>query len=98
MSNAARLLRGRQHPRQPVTQQHAVGQVGKRVVVGQPFDALLVVFLLGNVDESTDVMNDLAVFVAIHADRHPLRENLAVLAPVPQLALPVADFIGHHVR
>jgi len=75
---------------QPVVEQPAVGQLGERVVVGLVLDPLLILLELGDVTEDAGVMGYLAVIVGDGGDGEQLGIDLAVLAPVPDLALPVA--------
>jgi len=73
-----------------LVQAEPVGQVGERVVVGEVTVFFLGGLALGDVDETADVMADLAATIAHGGDGQPFGIGLAGLAPVPQLALPAA--------
>ena len=73
-----------------VGQQAAVEQAGQVVEEGQPFDAVLGLLALGDIDVGGDEMRGRTVFAGDRRNDHPFRVNLAVLAPVPDLALPAA--------
>ena len=75
---------------QAVGQQGAVGQASEGVVVGVELQLQLVLFEGGDVGEQREVLAHHALFVAHGADGLHLGVVLAVLAAVPQLALPVA--------
>jgi hypothetical protein len=76
---------------QAVVEQRPVGQPGQFVVRRQVLDALLRLAHLGDVAEHADVVDHLAVLVLDGIDRQPFEERLAVLAAVPDLALPDAQ-------
>ena len=80
----------RQGVAQPIGQQHAVGQAGERIVVGNEFQLLLVLLLRGDVGKQRHVMPGVAGAVAHGADGQQLGVFFAVLAPVPQFAGPIA--------
>ena len=73
-----------------VGQQGAVGQPGEQVEMRHPADALLVGLALAHVRENADVMRSLPLGVLDAADGEPLGIHLAVLAPIPDFALPQA--------
>ena len=72
----------------------AVGQTGQGVAVGQKFQPLLLLFLLGNISEHAHVVGDVAIGIAHGRQRHVLGEHLAVFAFVPDFALPVAGALN----
>ena len=74
---------------QLVPEPGAVGQARERVVVRQVFQLPLLGLFFGDVGEHAHVMRDLARRVAHGRQRHVLRKDFAVLAAVPDLALPV---------
>jgi hypothetical protein len=87
------LLIARTHDQrvlQAVQQQPAVGQARQRVGERQQLDAFLVLLLVRDVREGGHIVGGLALGVAHGRDGQPLWVHLAVLAPVPDLALPAA--------
>jgi hypothetical protein len=74
----------------PVVEQRPVRQSGQRIVVGEEVDMLLGALAFGDVVEAADVVRDCAVPVPDGGDRQPGRKDLAILAPVPDLAAPDA--------
>ncbi|KFB74144.1 MAG: hypothetical protein AW09_000574 [Candidatus Accumulibacter phosphatis] len=78
---------------QAVIEQCPVGQSGQFIVGCQILDALLRLAHRGNVAEHADVVDHLAAFVLDGIDRQPFKESLAVLAAIPDLALPDAQAI-----
>ena len=77
---------------QPVQQQAAVGQLGERVVKGQPLDLVFRCLALGDVAHGADVMTDLAIVAQHRADAQPFRVDFAVLAAIPDFPLPGTQF------
>ncbi len=75
---------------QAVEQQRAVRQARERIEKGQFPDPLFRDLAFGDVVMRDDIMADDAVVAAHRRDREPLRIDLAVLAAVPDLALPSA--------
>ncbi len=75
---------------QPLLQQAAVGQPGEIVVMGQVAQTLLDLAPHAEVGDEGDHMGDAAVGITHLAQLHPLRIDLAALARLDQLALPVA--------
>eukprot|EP00659_Diplonema_papillatum_P013429 gene13429-biopygen13469 len=75
---------------QAAFKQGAVGQAGQRVVVGLVIEARLGVLEAGDVGKHGDEVGDRLLAVAHGADGQPAGVQLAVLAPVGDLALPVA--------
>ena len=73
-----------------VHQQPAIGQAGQRIVEGQAPDLLLSVLTLGDVHQGADEMGHHPLRIFHRRDGEPLRINLATLASVPDLPLPVA--------
>ncbi len=71
-----------------IGQQAAVGQAGQRVEMRQPVNVRLVRLVRRDVGDDRDVVADLAVFVVHAADRRELGIQVAVLAPVPEFAVP----------
>jgi len=71
-------------------QQHAVGEVGERVVVRHLRQAVFLRLHHRDVGEHRDVVAHIAGLVVDYRHRQQQRRHLAVLAPVPDLALPVA--------
>ena len=76
-----------------------VGQSRQRIVVGQPAQAGFGFLEVGDIGKYPDVMAVAARWVTHHADRHPLGVDLAILAPVADLALPMSllEQTGPHV-
>ena len=79
-----------QRLRQAALQVVAVVEAGQRVVTRQVVDARLGRLALADVGEAGDVVRHRAGLVADQRNRRPFRIGAAVLAPVPQLALPEA--------
>ena len=75
---------------QPVGQQHAVGHRGQRVIVCDMFELLFMLLQRRDVGEQRHILLGLAVCVAHGTDGLHHRIHLAVLAPVPDFAGPVA--------
>jgi hypothetical protein len=73
-----------------VGEQVAVGQVGQRVVARQVLDALGCRLAFGKVAEDADVVRQPPVAVIDGGNAQPFGNQLAVLAPVGDLALPAA--------
>ena len=59
----------------------------------QPPDMFCVLFLLSDVTEDAHIMGNPALSIQHPAEGHPPRIHASILAPVQQLALPVADSI-----
>ena len=81
-----------------LAQQGTVGQAGEGVVIGEVAQLLLGALAVGDVGSDADPVAALAVGVAHFRHLHPAQELLAVLAPLPQLAAPVAvarQFLAH---
>jgi hypothetical protein len=74
----------------PALKVGAVGQVGQGVEMRQMVDLLFCRLALRDVDEAADVVLNVAVCAADGGDRKPLRVDAAVLASVPDFALPLA--------
>lgn len=89
-AQAAGLFAVQQGGLQAVFEQGAVGQAGEGVVVCLVVQACLSVLEAGDVGEDSDEMGDEVVLVAHGADGQPARVDVAVLAAVVDLALPVA--------
>ena len=79
-----------QRAAQAILEQQTVGQAGQRVVVGLVVESRLGMLEAGDVGEYANEVGDLVVGVAHGADGQPLGVELAILALVPDLALPVA--------
>ena len=92
----AAALGQRQRLRDAVAQQLAVGKIGEGIVVGEMVHSLLALLALGDVGEDLDVVAGPALRIAHHADGEPLEEHVAVAAPIPHFALPVA--VAIHFR
>ena len=75
---------------QPVVQQHAVGQAGQGIEMGDALELELVFFLLRNVREQRHVPQQRAVGCFHGTDGQHLGIHLAGLAAVPDLARPFA--------
>ena len=75
---------------QLVAEPRAVGQPRERIVVRQKLQPLLLHLFFRNVGEHAHVVRDLPGRVAHGRQGHVLWKHLAVLAAVPDLALPVA--------
>jgi hypothetical protein len=73
---------------QPVLQQAAVGQLGERVVEGQPLDLVFSRLALGDVAHGGYIVADAAVVTQYGADAEPFRVDFPVFTPVPDFALP----------
>ena len=73
----------------PILQQGAVGQAGQWIIICQLADTLLRGVPLGDIGFNANVIKHFSGSAMINADRQPDRVHLAVLAPVPDLALPV---------
>ena len=73
-----------------VLDQAAVRELGQGVVVCLKADALFILLALGDVAEGGDIILGAVAFPPHGGDRQPFREHLAVLAAVPDLALPPA--------
>ncbi len=76
-----------------VEQQATVGQAGERVVIGQSMDLRRRLLVLGDLGERAHVVSDFSLGVPDAGDGQPFGIYLAILAPVPHYALPVALFI-----
>ena len=74
---------------QPIGQQHAIGQTGQRIIMGDLLEPTLVLLLHADVGEQTDEMTDLASPVDHRADGEHFDEHLAILASIPDLSVPV---------
>ena len=74
-------------------QVEAIRQVGEGIVVRQMADLLFRLLALGNVHEAAEVVFDLALAVLDRRDRQPLRVAAAILAPIPDLALPMSALL-----
>ena len=75
---------------EPLYQQAAIRQSGQRVVVGEIAQILLVALAFGDVGHHADVVRAQAEMIVHGADFEPAEEFLPVLAPLPQLAAPMA--------
>ena len=74
---------------QAVVEQAAVGGAGERVEIGDAVELLFLALEPADVREGGHVVQQPAIAVANAADRQHLGELAAVLAAVPQFALPV---------
>ena len=86
--------------RQTLAEQRAIRQTGQRVVIGEIAQFLLGALAFGDVVGHADVMRAAPGRVAHFADFDPAQEFLAVLAFLPQLAVPVAageERLAHRV-
>ena len=83
----ARLLHGQPHL---MTKPAAIGQTRESILVRHVLQPLLLRLFFGDIDEHAHVMRNFASQIAYHRQRHVLGKDLAVLAAVPDLALPVA--------
>ena len=79
-----------QRQAQAILEQAPVRQPGQRIVVGQRADLLLALLALGDVGEDPGELVLAAELVTDLGDGQPLGIDFAALAPVPDLALPVA--------
>ncbi|MNO99281.1 hypothetical protein D3C76_910470 [compost metagenome] len=75
-----------------VVEQQAVRQVGERIMMGQVGQLALAVLDRADIAEHRHIVAELAAVIADRADGLPLRVHLATLAPVPDLAAPLALF------
>ncbi|CAH0318684.1 hypothetical protein SRABI112_05207 [Pseudomonas mediterranea] len=73
-----------------VGKQHAVGQAGQRIVMGQVRQFVLRILDRTDVGEHCNVLADLAVVVDERPDRLPLREDLTTFASIPDFPAPFA--------
>src|SRR5690606_27703640 len=73
------------------TEQQAIRQAGQRIVMRQMHQLLLTALDLADVGGDADIVRRTPFGVAHDADIEQLRVNLAGLASVPQLTLPVSD-------
>ena len=73
---------------QTVAEQATVGQLGQSIVIGEVLDLLFRRLALGDVDQRSDVMGDVAVVALDRRGGQPRRKNLSGFAPVQDLALP----------
>ncbi len=80
----------RQRLGDPVAEEFAVGQVGQRIVCGLVAEVVLGLLLRGDVHQDAGVVAGPAAFVLGDAEREPCRVHFAVLAAVPDLAVPSA--------
>ncbi len=74
-------------------EQHAVGQVGQRVVMGQVLKLLRRLLDAGDVGKHAGIEHGCAVIVVYRAECEPFGVDLAVLATIPDLAAPLATFL-----
>ena len=81
---------------QAVGEQGAVGQAGEGIEMRQLVDALLVMLELGDVGKQIDVVAEPAMLVMYRTDVAQCRVEGAILATVPEFALPVSA--GPQVR
>ena len=72
-------------------EQAAVRQSGQCIVVREKVDVVLRALALGDVVEAADVVRHLALAAGDGGDRQPGREDVAVFAPIPDLAAPGAS-------
>ena len=84
------VLGSRDRVRAAIAQQQPVGQAREGVVMAQEVDLRLRFLDQAEVGEDRDVLDGLAGFVAHGAQGEPLGIDIAVLAPVPDLAAPFA--------
>ena len=75
---------------QTLPPQQTVGQPRQRVVIGEELDLLLSLLELGNIGEQAHVAQQLAVLIHDTGYRQPLGINFAILATIPDFALPAA--------
>ena len=80
----------RQRLLQPVGQQHAVGQVGQRVIVSDVLQLPLVLLHRRDVGEQRHVVLNVTGLVTYSADGQHLGKHLAIFAAVPDFPTPVA--------
>ena len=73
---------------EPIGQQKPVGQASQEIMVRHVLDARFVGLGFGDVREGGDVVGDLTAIITDGAERQPFREDLVVLAAVPDFALP----------
>src|SRR5690606_41479479 len=71
-------------------EQLAVWQPGKRIVIGLAPDVVVGLLLLRNVGEQADAIARRAVVIEDRIDGQALGVDFAVLATVPDIALPAA--------
>lgn len=85
------VARGQLHfLRQPVLEHAAVRQAGEEIEIGLLPNQLVRRLLLRNIGEQRHPAMNFAVFADDGVDGEPFRVQLAVLAPVPNLPLPLA--------
>ncbi len=83
---------------QTIVQQAAVRQAGQRVIEREMPDLFLCRLVRAHVGERRHVVGHHAVAIPDRGNRQPLREDLAILAAIPDLALPDAvafDALAH---
>ena len=81
-----------------VQQQAPVRQLGEDIVKGQREDLRLGALARGDVAEDGDILEDLVLLVPDGADGQPFRKDFAVLALVPDFAVPgprAVQFLPH---
>ena len=74
----------------PFRQQQAVGQSGQRVVIGLMLDLLVLAMQIGDIVEDRHIAAGPPGGIEHLGDRRPFKEDLAILAAVPDLPLPIA--------
>ena len=77
---------------EPVVEQHPVGQAGQGVVVRLIPQLLFVQLDFGHVMEHADIVHDISLDIADGGNDQPLGIDLSILAPVPDLPLPLPGF------
>src|SRR3990167_7422556 len=81
-----------------VHQHAAVGQSGERVIKRQLANLVFGRLALGDVNERRHVVGNPAIVVRNRRNMHLLRVDFAVLAAVPDLALPMALLLQHLIQ
>jgi hypothetical protein len=74
-------------------QQTTIGQLGQFVIHGHAQQLALLLLDLAGLDKGTDIVRDLAIRTGQGGDGQPVGIDLAVLASVPDLAMPAPLFL-----
>jgi len=85
---------------QALLKQRPIGKLGHQIEVRQPADTLFGALALGYIGQHVDETQRTVVAIPLDADAVPGAEHATVLAPVPDLTLPVPAAIEHvpHLR
>ena len=78
---------------QPVLKQFAIRQSCQRIVVGKIMQLLAYVLLGTDIRKDGHIMSNVAFIITNRIDIEPLWIDLAILAPIPDLSLPLSNTI-----